>query len=176
MFVAPLLVLAVACNSGGHRSAPAPSNAMPNARTSSVSSAALADVGGIPLPRLAHLARSEAATWSETHPFNLRVALGSDRAANALMGQHAMTYNFGSLSRAYVVVLDGRFSCRAPRCEVSVFAVTPLATTTSTVASGVPVSTMVLTVDPVTLELTGLRVIDHQVDLSVLGKTYPLGD
>jgi hypothetical protein len=106
----------------------------------------------------------------------MRVVIGSDRAANALMDQHGATYNFGSTSRAYVVALDGHFVCEPPACaQGSGFSFPTSATTTSTAASAVPVSTMVPTVDPKSLAVTGLRVIDHKVDLTTLGREYSLG-
>lgn len=133
-------------------------------------------VDGIPLRRLANLARAEAATWSEAHPFRMRVALGSDRAANVLMGRDGMTYNYGDTSHAYVVALDGHFACNPPKCAAAVPAVpanlTPASTETT---EPIPVSTMVLTFDPRTLAPDGgLRVVAHEVDLSQLGKVYSL--
>ena len=49
----------------------------------------------------------------------MRVVIGSDRAANALMDTGGDTYNFGSTSRAYVIALTGHFECR--KCSVPEF-------------------------------------------------------
>jgi hypothetical protein len=139
-------------------------------------------VNGIPLRRLAELVRVPAAAWAEPHPFNIRAAVGSDRAANALMGRDGMTYNFGDPARAYVVALDGHFSCEPPRCEGSVIigiqgpsgGLTQPPTTTTT-PSAVPISTMLLTFGPKTLqEVGGFRVVDHEVDMNKLGRVYSL--
>ena len=113
---------------------------------------------------------AKAAGWSEMHPVNIRVAVGSDRAANALMGRDGMTYEFGDTTRAYVVALDGHFACLPPKCVGSVF---PGARPRATAA--VSVSTMLLTVDPTALTQVGTqRVVTHGVDLSRLGKVYSL--
>jgi hypothetical protein len=126
-------------------------------------------VHGIPLRTLARLARAKAAGWSELHPVNMRVAVGSDRAANALMGRDGMTYKFGDTTRAYVVALDGHFACNPPKCVGSVF---PGAPPTTAVVS---LSTLLLTFDPTALtEVGSLRVVTHDVDLSRLGKVYSL--
>ena len=137
-------------------------------------------VNGIPLRRLATLVRSPAAAWSEPHPFNIRAAVGSDRAANALMGQNGDTYNFGETARAYVVALDGHFSCEPPRCSTSGGGPTgpqglTQSPTTTTTRSAVPVSTMLLTFAPKTLqEVGGFRVVGHEVDMNKLGRVYSL--
>ena len=138
-------------------------------------------VNGIPLRQLAELVRAPAAAWSEPHPFNIRAAVGSDRAANALMGRDGMTYDYGETLRAYVVALDGHFTCEPPRCSTSIIGVQgPSAgptqpPTTTTVPSVVPVSTMLLTFDPKTLqEVGGFRVVWHEVDMHKLGRVYPL--
>jgi hypothetical protein len=97
------------------------------------------------------------------------------------MGRDGMTYNFGETARAYVVALDGHFSCDPPRCLTSDMGIqgpseglTPPPTTTTT-PSAVPVSTMLLTFDPKTLqEVGGFRVVDHEVDMSKLGHVYSL--
>lgn len=48
-------------------------------------------------------------------------------------------------------------------------------TTTTTAPSVVPISTMLLTFDPKTLqELGGFRVVDHEVDMNKLGRVYSL--
>jgi hypothetical protein len=134
-------------------------------------------VNGIPLRRLTELVRSRAAAGAESHPFNIRVAVGSDRAANALMGRDGETYNFGDTARAYVVAFDGHFSCNPPRCSGSPMRVVGItqSPTTTTVPSPVPVSTMLLTFDPKTLqEVGGLRVVVHEVDMNKLGRVYSL--
>jgi hypothetical protein len=137
-------------------------------------------VDGIPLRRLTELVRSPAAGWSEPHPFNIRVAVGSDRAANALMGRDGATYDYGDTARAYVVALDGHFACNPPGCVGSHGPVGPSAESapphvTTTVPSAVPVSTMVLTFDPKTLQGGGgLRVVGHEVDMNKLGRVYSL--
>lgn len=137
-------------------------------------------LNGIPLRRLAELARAKAALWSERHPFNMRAAVGSDRAANALMGRDGATYNFGDPARAYVVALDGHFACDPPECSPSFGPVGPSgglaeSSTTTTAPSAVPVSTMLLTFDPKTLQEDGdFRLVGHDVDMYKLGRVYSL--
>ena len=104
--------------------------------------------------------------------------MGSDRAANALMGQNGDSYNFGDPTRAYVVALDGHFSCDPPKCEGSPGPPVPpglAQPTTTTGLSSVPISTMLLTFDPKTLqEVGGFRVVAHEVDMNKLGRVYSL--
>ena len=136
-------------------------------------------VDGIPLRRLAELVRSPAAAWSEPHPFNIRVAVGSDRAANALMGRDGTAYSEGTTTRAYVVALDGHFLCDPPACTASMPLVPSAAltksSTTTTAAGAVPISTMLLAFDPNTLQQVGsFRVVNHKVDMTRLGRVYSL--
>ena len=179
---AALALLVGGCSSD--RVASKPSTSVPPARSTSVTDATTttppAVVNGIPLRRLAELIRAPAAAWSESHAFNIRVAVGSDRAANELMGRDGESYSFGETARAYVVALDGHFSCEPPRCSTSEGPVGPSAgltqsTTTTTLLSVVPISTMLLTFDPKTLhEVGGFRVVDHEVDMNKLGRVYAL--
>ena len=87
------------------------------------------------------------------------------------------TYDFGGTARAYVVAFDGRFTCNPPACDVPsmrIDGVTQSRTSTSE-PSRVPVSTIVLSFDPKTLqEGGGLRVVDHEVDMSKLGRVHSL--
>jgi len=92
-----------------------------------------------------------------------------------------MTYNFGDPKRAYVVALDGHFSCEPPRCLTSDMGIQGPSggltqpPTTTTTPSVVPISTMLLTFDPKTLqEVGGFRVVGHEVDMNKLGRVYSL--
>jgi hypothetical protein len=180
--VTGVAVLVVSCSSA--RVASKPSTSVPPSRSTTVTDATTttqppAVVNGIPLRRLAELVRAPAAAWSEPHPFHIRVAVGSDRAANNLMARYGETYTFGETTRAYVVALDGHFSCEPPRCSVSIGLVGPSGgltqpPTTTTTPSVVPISTMLLTFYPKTLqEVGGLRV-GHEVDMNKLGRVYSL--
>jgi len=185
--VVALAALVAGCSSV--RVASKTSTSVPPSRSTPVTDATTATtppavVNGIPLRRLAELVRAPAAAWAEPHPFNIRAAVGSDRAANNLMGRYGETYDFGETVRAYVVALDGHFSCEPPRCEGSVVigiqgpsgGLTQPPTTTTT-PSAVPISTMLLTFDPKTLqEGGGFRVVDHEVDMNKLGRVYSLND
>jgi hypothetical protein len=138
-------------------------------------------VDGIPLRRLAEVVRTPAANWSEPHPFNIRVAVGNDRAADALMGANGDTYDYGDTVRAYVVALDGHFSCNPPKCVGSeVGPVGPSAgvtqpTIATSTTSVVPISTMLLTFNSKTLLEDGsFRVVSHAVDMTRLGRVYSL--
>jgi len=129
-------------------------------------------VDGVPLARLAQIARTEALAWSEPRPWNVRAGIGSDRAANALQGRDGMTYDYGDTTTRYVVALDGHFSCG--ECGGSPL-VAPPSTSSTTATTAVPVATMVLTVDPTTVTRdSSFRLVDHEVDMSTLGKVYSL--
>ncbi|MGO9877014.1 MAG: hypothetical protein ACLPVY_24825 [Acidimicrobiia bacterium] len=178
--VAALAVLVAGCSSARVVSVP-PSRPTTLRHATTTTTQPPAVVNGIPLRRLAELVRAPAAAWGEPHPFNIRAAVGSDRAANNLMGRYGETYNFGETARAYVVALDGHFSCELPRCSpVSIGVQGPSEgptqpPTTTTTPSAVPVSTMLLTFDPNTLqEVGGFRVVDHEVDMNKLGRVYSL--
>jgi hypothetical protein len=96
------------------------------------------------------------------------------------MGRDGATYNYGDTVRAYVIALDGHFSCEPPGCSPSFGPVGPTAAlqqspTTTTTSSVVPISTMLLTIDPKTLQEDGsFRLVDHEVDMNKLGRVYSL--
>jgi hypothetical protein len=183
--VAASTVLAVGCSSA--RVASKTASSVPSSRSTTVTATTSTTrppdmVNGIPLRRLAELARVTATVWSEPHPFNIRAAVGSDRAANALMGRDGATYNYGETLRAYVIALDGHFSCKPPRCEGTVVIGVQgpsggltLPPTTTTTPSPVPISTILLTIDPKTLQEDGsFRQVGHEVDMNKLGRVYLL--
>lgn len=133
-------------------------------------------VEGVPVMRLAKIAEQVSLFWSEPRPWDVRAALGSDRAANALAGRDGMTYNYDSTARRWVISLEGRFECRPPSCSIPQ---TPLAGKTIPTPSRsgpVAVRTMILTVDPATMRLDGsFRLVNHSVDIAKLGHVWPLG-
>lgn len=165
------LTLATACSTSSvtiHGSQPSPT-------TSSTVPEAVVD--GIPLRSLATLARIEASKYGDDHPTDVRAAKGSDFDANSLQGTDGQRYDYGDKAPKYVVAASGHFSCRRDQgCEGSRFGVGPASSSTVTVdAPPVPVSTMVLTVDPATLQLDGsFRLVSHDVDMGKLGKVYSL--
>ena len=129
---------------------------------------------GETLLHLAEIARTVSLAWSEPRPWDVRAAMGSERAANALAGRDGMTYDYGSTARRWVVALDGRFQCRPPSCAISD---TPLGNSPPTTTGGgsVPVSTIVIAVDPATLQPDPyLEMVDHSVDMATLGPSGPL--
>lgn len=151
----------------------------PSRESTRSSTASLPEVvDGVPLARLAQVAMSESQAFSEPRPWDVRAAIGSDRAANALQGRDGMTYDFGDTSTKYVVALDGQFRCGAG-CSGSQFtssaSASPTTTTTVVPTTVFATSTMVLTVDPATVSLDGsFRLVDHEVDMASLGRVYSL--
>jgi len=133
-------------------------------------------VDGIPLRELADQARAIAAGWSELHPWNMRAAMGNAYLAHSLEDVDGMTYHYGSTTPAYVVALDGRFTCQPPACAGSEPSrgVQTCQPTTTTSPSPVPISTMVFTVDIGAVGDRVLIVMNHEADMTGLGRVYPL--
>jgi hypothetical protein len=123
------------------------------------------------LRKLAGVAQSQAIKWSEPHPRNIRVALGTQSAAEAI----GVTFGFGESSPRFVIALDGRFVCRPPTCATSGGGGPNPNPTTTTATTQPPVMTMLLTVDPSTLSPDlSVAVRYRDVDLSTLGRVYAL--
>jgi hypothetical protein len=130
-------------------------------------------VDGIPLRKLADMARDLAGGESEPHPWSLRAAVGSDYLAHSLEDVGDMTYDYGPTNPEYVVAMDGRFACNNCGGSGSMFPSRPSHATT-TVTTTVPASTIVFTV---TMDLTngGMFVdMNHEADMAKLGKVYSL--
>ncbi len=123
------------------------------------------------LQRLAAIAQSAAANWSEPHPWDIRVALGTQGAAEAI----GVNFAYDESSPRFVIALDGRFVCRPPACATSGGGGPNPEATITTATTQVPVMTMLLTVDPSTLNRDPSIDVQYRgIDMSTLGRVYAL--
>jgi hypothetical protein len=129
-----------------------------SAGTSTTTLAPPAVVDGLPLANIAQVARAVAAVYGDSHPDNIRVAVASERAMNRLIVNGTPAYNFGSTDQAYVLALDGHFSCKVRACP----------------ASAKPASTIALTLNMNAIPTGALRFVTHPIDLASVGHVYVL--
>ena len=182
--VALLAVLACGCGSsqavrstGAGATAATTNEPAAESTTTAVPMPVALAVNGVPAARFLAIARATSRAYLERHPWNIRVAIGSDRGAHALADRGGMTYNYGSTTPVWVLAFDGRFRCDANcRNSVSIPAFPRTAQTTSTTAAHpTPVSTIVLTLHLGTLQEDGnFGWIDHPVMMKTLGKVWQL--
>jgi hypothetical protein len=185
--VATALLVLLACGCGASeavRSAVAGTTASPTTEpavvstTSTVPVAVVHAVDGIPAARFIAIARAAALGYSERHPWNIRVAIGSDHGAHALADRGGMTYNYGSTAPVYVLAFDGHFRCDASCADSTPEFAMPgstRASTSTTVALPAPISTMVLTLDIRTLHEDGnFETVSHPIVMRSLGRVWQL--
>jgi hypothetical protein len=159
-----LLVLGVALFAiADHRTSPAHVvSHTPTSAATVTTTAPPAIVEGVPLGQLALIAHAIADVYGESHPVNVRVAVGSEQAADRLIVNGTSAYNFGTTAPAYVLAMDGNFACAQHAC--------------SPAARRQRATTIVLTLDRASFApIGGTSFLRYSIDLAPLGRVYSLG-